>query len=98
MSERLLVTGVLGCLGAWVARAALADGDEVVGYDLGDDTSRLRLVLGDDSDRVAVVRGDVTDVEALERVLDEREITRVVHLAALQVPPDSGAGEGSDRP
>ena len=86
MSERLLVTGVLGCLGAWVARAALADGDEVVGYDLGDDTSRLRLVLGDNSDRVAVVRGDVTDVEALERVLDEREITRVVHLAALQVP------------
>jgi len=86
VSERLLVTGVLGCLGAWVARAALADGDEVVGYDLGDDTSRLRLVLGDDSDRVAVVRGDVTDVEALERVLDQHEITRVVHLAALQVP------------
>ena len=64
----------------------LADGDDVVGYDLGDDTARLRLVLGDDTDRVAVVRGDVTDVEALERVLDEREITRVVHLAALQVP------------
>ena len=38
------------------------------------------------ADRVAVVRGDVTDVEALERVLDEHEITRVVHLAALQVP------------
>ena len=52
VSERFLVTGVLGCLGAWVARAALADGDEVVGYDLGEDTARLRLVLGDDAERV----------------------------------------------
>ena len=86
MSERFLVTGVLGCLGAWVARAVLADGGEVVGYDLGDDTARLRLVLGDDADRVALVRGDITDLDALEAALDEHAITRVVHLAALQVP------------
>ena len=38
MPERILVTGVLGCLGAWTAHAALADGDDVVGYDLGEDT------------------------------------------------------------
>jgi nucleoside-diphosphate-sugar epimerase len=86
MSERFLVTGALGCLGAWVARAVLADGGEVVGYDLGDDTARLRLVLGDDTDRVALVRGDITDLDALEGALDEHAITRVVHLAALQVP------------
>ena len=87
VSERFLVTGVLGCLGAWVARAVLADGGEVVGYDLGEDTARLRLVLGDeDTDRVTLVRGDITDLEALERVLDDHAITRVVHLAALQVP------------
>lgn len=73
MSERFLVTGVLGCLGAWVARAVLADGDEVVGYDLGEDTARLRLVFGDeDADRVTLVRGDITDLEALERAIDER--------------------------
>jgi nucleoside-diphosphate-sugar epimerase len=86
VSERFLVTGVLGCLGAWVARAVLADGGEVVGYDLGDDTARLRLVLGDAADRVALVRGDITDLDALEAALDEHAITRVVHLAALQVP------------
>jgi nucleoside-diphosphate-sugar epimerase len=87
VSERFLVTGVLGCLGAWVARAVLADGDEVVGYDLGEDTARLRLVLGDDdADRVTLVRGDITDLEALERAIDDHAITRVVHLAALQVP------------
>ena len=86
MADRILVTGVLGCLGAWTARAALEDGDAVVGYDLGEDTARLRLVLGGDADRVTLVRGDITDLGALERALDEHEITRVVHLAALQVP------------
>ncbi len=86
MAERLLVTGALGCVGAWVARAALDDGIEVVGYDLGSNTTRLELVLGDDADRVDLVTGDITDLGTLERTLDEREISRVVHLAALQVP------------
>jgi nucleoside-diphosphate-sugar epimerase len=86
LAERVLVTGALGCLGAWVARCALDDGDAVVGYDLGDNRSRLELVLGDDADRVELVRGDITDLAAVERALDEHEITRVVHLAALQVP------------
>jgi nucleoside-diphosphate-sugar epimerase len=87
VSERFLVTGVLGCLGAWVARTVLDDGDEVVGYDLGEDTARLRLVLGDaDAGRITRVRGDITDGDALASTLDEHAITRVVHLAALQVP------------
>lgn len=86
MPERFLVTGVLGCLGAWVAKTVLDDGNEVVGYDLGDDRSRLDLVIGDAADRVEHVRGDITDLEALERALDTLSITRVVHLAALQVP------------
>ena len=86
MAERVLVTGVLGCLGAWVARCVLDDGDAVVGYDLGDDASRLRLVLGDEADRVELVKGDITDLDAVERALDEHAITRVIHLAALQVP------------
>ena len=32
------------------------------------------------------VRGDISDLEAVERALDEHEITNVIHLAALQVP------------
>jgi nucleoside-diphosphate-sugar epimerase len=86
MPERLLVTGVLGCLGAWVAHVALEAGDEVIGFDLGDDRARLELVVGDRAREVTLVRGDITDLAALERALDEHEITRVVHLAALQVP------------
>jgi UDP-glucuronate 4-epimerase len=94
---RTLVTGALGCLGAWTLKALLDDGEEPVGFDLGEDDSRLRLVLGDAAAaRVTMVRGDVTDGEALGRALDEHAITNVVHLAALQVPfcradPERGA-------
>ena len=86
MAERVFVSGLLGCLGAWVARCVLDDGDAVVGYDLGDNRERVELVLGDDAGRIDLVNGDVTDLASVERALDEHEITRVVHLAALQVP------------
>ena len=32
------------------------------------------------------MRGDITDLDALRRTLDDHRVTRVVHLAALQVP------------
>jgi UDP-glucuronate 4-epimerase len=85
--QRTLVTGALGCVGAWTLKALLDDGEDPVGYDLGEDDSRLRLVLSEDElARVTLVLGDVADGDALGRALDEHEITRVVHLAALQVP------------
>jgi nucleoside-diphosphate-sugar epimerase len=87
LPERTLVTGALGCLGAWTVKALLDEGEEPVGYDLGGDDARLRLVLSDaELARVKLVRGDVTDATALGHALDEHEITRIVHLAALQVP------------
>jgi UDP-glucuronate 4-epimerase len=83
----VLVTGALGCVGAWAVKAVLDDADEPVGYDLGDATHRLELILSDEERaRLTLVRGDITDPDALGRALDEHEITRVVHLAALQVP------------
>ena len=84
--ERFLVTGALGCLGAWTALRLLDGGHGVVGADVGADTGRLRLVLGGRLEEVTLAHGDVTDLPALVRLLDEHEITRVVHLAALQVP------------
>lgn len=85
--ERTLVTGALGCLGAWTLKALVALGEAPVGYDLGTDDARLRLVLEEgERERVTLVAGDVTDPEQLGRALDAHAITRVVHLAALQVP------------
>ncbi len=87
MSERVLVTGALGCVGAWTLKAALDAGDETFGLDLGDRTHRLELALTPEERKdVTLIQGDITDLDGLGRVLDEHGITRVVHLAALQVP------------
>jgi len=94
---RTLVTGARGCLGAWTLKALLDLGEEPVGFDLGADDARLRLVLSDEERaRVTLVPGDVTDAAAVGAALDEHGITNVVHLAALQVPfcradPERGA-------
>ena len=34
-SERFLVTGALGCIGAWTVRALVRDGADVTAFDLG---------------------------------------------------------------
>jgi nucleoside-diphosphate-sugar epimerase len=87
VSERVLVTGVLGCIGAWTAATLVRDGVEVVGFDLGADTARLELVMApDEVAQVTLERGDIGDLPAFETVLDRHEITRVIHLAALQIP------------
>jgi nucleoside-diphosphate-sugar epimerase len=86
-SERFLVTGALGCIGAWTVRALVKEGVPVVAFDLGSDPRRLRLTMTpDELSRVSFVRGDITDLAALEASLDEHRITNVIHLAALQVP------------
>ncbi len=87
VSDTVLVTGALGCLGAWTCKLLADEGATVVGYDLGDDPYRLQSVVGPDAlERITLVRGDVTDLEQLERTLAEHGITHVIHLAALQVP------------
>lgn len=87
MAERFLVTGALGCIGAWTCRLLVREGVPVVAYDLGRDPHRLRLIMSpDELDRVAFVEGDIADLGALEGALAEHRITHVIHLAALQVP------------
>ena len=86
-AERFLVTGALGCIGAWTVRELVREGVSVVGYDVGTNPRRLALVTTpDELARVTLVAGDITDLDALDRTLAEHEITNVIHLAALQVP------------
>jgi nucleoside-diphosphate-sugar epimerase len=85
--ERFLVTGALGCIGAWTVRALVREGTPVVAFDLGRDHRRLAQIMSpDELAGVAFVVGDITDLVALERTLDDQRITNVIHLAALQVP------------
>jgi UDP-glucuronate 4-epimerase len=86
-SERFLVTGALGCIGAWTCRLLVEEGVPVVGYDLGSDPHRLRLIMSAEQlEQVTLVPGDVTDLDQLLGLLGEHEISNVVHLAGLQLP------------
>ena len=86
-SERFLITGAYGCVGAWAVRRLLAEGIPVWTYDLGSDPHRFRLLIDDDSlAQVNIVTGDITDAESFERAVADNAITHIVHLAALQVP------------
>lgn len=85
--ERFLVTGALGCIGAWTVKRLAERGVPVCTYDLGTSTHRLRLIMDDDLlSTVDMVNGDITDFAAFDRVVADRGITHIIHLAALQVP------------
>jgi UDP-glucose 4-epimerase len=82
-----LVTGAFGCIGAWVVKRLLAAGERPIAYDLGDDPWRLQMIVGEAATRdVQRVRGDITDRDALERVIVDRRVTHLIHLAAWQIP------------
>jgi nucleoside-diphosphate-sugar epimerase len=83
----VLLTGGYGCIGSWVTRNLLTRGDRVWIYDLKEDPKRMWLILDDTHLRqVVFVQGDVTDLPRLREVLENNQITHVVHLAGLQVP------------
>jgi len=85
--ERFLVTGALGCIGAWTVRTLVREGTRVVAFDLAGDTKRLRLIMTpDELAQVEFVRGDITQLDQVGEALDAHRITNVIHLAALQVP------------
>ncbi len=82
-----LVTGALGCLGAWTCKVLADEGAPVVAFDIGVDPARLQLVMGPDAlERLTLVRGDIADLESLEETIAAHGVTHVIHLAALQVP------------
>jgi nucleoside-diphosphate-sugar epimerase len=85
--ERWLITGALGCIGAWACRQLVREGHDVIAYDLGEDHRRLELVMApEELAGVRFMRGDVTDLDALAGTVAGERITHVVHLAALLLP------------
>ena len=87
MSQTYLLTGALGCIGAWVTRRVLEQGDRPVVFDLGGDPRRLRDLLdADQLDQVEFVKGDITDLDAVTQAAERHSVSRIIHLAGLQVP------------
>jgi UDP-glucuronate 4-epimerase len=85
--ERFLVTGALGCIGAWTVKRLVDEGTPVWTYDLGSSRHRLELIMTDDKlTEINFVSGDITDFDTFDKVVTDNGITHIIHLAALQVP------------
>jgi nucleoside-diphosphate-sugar epimerase len=86
-SQRFLLTGASGCIGAWVARELVREDAAVTIFDLDTNPRRLRLIMTDEQlARVNYLSGDISDDAAVERAVKETGATHLIHLAALQVP------------
>ena len=87
MSDVYLITGGMGCIGAWVLYHLQRQGKRAVCFDLSDDRHRLDLLLSrDEQSAITFVRGDLTDGRQVLDAFTTHGVTHVVHLAALQVP------------
>lgn len=85
--ERFLITGALGCVGAWATKLLLDEGVPVWSYDLPGNPHRLKLLMDDAAiAKVNFIEGDITDQERFEQAVVENKITHILHMAALQVP------------
>jgi len=87
MSDTYLVTGGMGCIGAWVLYHLVESGKQAVNFDQSTDTHRLDWLMSkEEQSAITFVQGDLRDTEAVKATVREQGITHVIHLAALQVP------------
>lgn len=84
---KTLVIGGAGFIGAYSVQALLREGNQVVVLDasLAENTIH-KLLSVEEMAKVEMVVGDVTDLALLIRVIRERDIDSIVHLAAWQIP------------
>jgi nucleoside-diphosphate-sugar epimerase len=86
-ADVFLVTGATGCIGAWILRNLVAQGERCIATDLNITPTRPRLIMTPAMlDKITFVQADITDPDALKTMVKEYAVTRVIHVAALQIP------------
>ena len=85
---RALITGIAGQDGSYLAERLLADGYDVVGFDLAASASEARNLVGI-ADQIEYIAGDLLDVGSLRSAIAASELDEIYHLAAPTFVPDS---------
>src|SRR5688572_5660131 len=86
-AETFMLTGSLGCIGAWTLRNLVREGIRVVATDLATDPVRPRQVMSEEElAQITFAKLDVTDLNAVKQLVADQGVTHIVHLAGLQVP------------
>lgn len=83
-TERALVTGATGMIGAALCADLVADGVDVIALVL-DDEPRSDLYRSGTAATVEVVRGDLADRRAVTRAVVSHEVDTVFHLGAQTI-------------
>lgn len=89
MTRRVLITGITGQDGGYLAEQLVAAGDEVIGTVRRADGALERAGLGHLEGRVTLVEADLMDREGLRRSVLEVAPSEIYHLAAPTFVPDS---------
>ena len=72
MADTYLVTGGMGCIGAWALRHLQRSGKRAVNFDQSTDRHRINWLLSADDQRdITFVQGDLRDTNAVKAVFAE---------------------------
>lgn len=83
----ILVSGGLGCVGAWTLYHLVKQGKKSVSFDVSEDRHRLNLLLTPQEQKaITFEQGDLTNFPKVIEIYRTHNITHVIHLAALQIP------------
>lgn len=84
---KVLITGAQGCIGAWIVKALLEQGLEVIAFDLEATPTRLSLIAAPEQiARVVFRTGRIEDTGLVKSLVRDEGITHIVHLAAVLMP------------
>ena len=89
MSRRVLVTGVTGQDGGYLAERLLGGGDEVIGTTRTPDGALASAGLAQLEGRIALLPLDLLDPPSIRRAVAEAQPHEIYHLAAPTFVPDS---------
>ncbi len=85
--ETFLVTGGMGCIGAWTLTHLVKQRRSAVSLDISTQRDRLDLLLTpEEQHAITFVQGDITDFSQVLDIFETYNVTHVIHLAALQIP------------
>lgn len=83
-SKNIFITGADGFIGSWLAKALVENGANV--FIIIRDIKRIcSLDLLNIKKDVEIIQGDIIDLGCVERIINEKEIDTVFHLAAQAI-------------
>lgn len=86
MTDVVLVTGGCGFIGTWVLRDVMLHRARPIVIDTVPTPPRWQNVLGSDAEKVVRVEASLLDRDGLQAVIEEHQVTHIIHLAALLTP------------